>query len=59
MSYHRNSPHHYPPLAQAPEAVTNVLGMAGLALALGFVVWLSRGGIEKLHERETRRRDWG
>lgn len=39
------------PLRQAPEAVTNILGILGIALAIGTVIWLKRGGIEKLKER--------
>ncbi len=39
------------PLGRAPAAVTNILGILGIALAIGTVIWLRRGGIEKLHER--------
>lgn len=58
-NYFRTGPHHYPPLAQAPDAVTIPMGILGIGIAIGMYVWLSRGGVEKLHERKTRASDFG
>lgn len=42
-----------PPLGQVSERVQFTLGTLGIALLIGGVVWLARGGVERIPERKT------
>jgi hypothetical protein len=42
-----------PPLGQVPERVQLTIGALGIAFLIGTVIWLSRGGVERLPHRKT------